>query len=82
MVNATDVAIVMAYKNGTLDYVSKKGRFGDYIAISDDFGIIEVAFSMAEAKSRVDSLIIEVALSMAEAKSRVDSLLSKVSVAS
>ena len=51
--SATDLAIAVANKNGTLSITEQTGRFGQFWAISDDFGLIEVALTANEAKTRV-----------------------------
>jgi len=52
--SSTDVAIAMAIKAGSLELAEAVSRFGGtYVAISDKFGLIEVADSMAAAQERV-----------------------------
>ena len=51
--SATDVAIAIAAKRGTLSLTEREGRFGPYVAICDDHGLIEVADDMAAAQARV-----------------------------
>ena len=53
LLSATNVAIRIAKERGTLKVEKATGRFGDYWAISDDHGLIEVAMSEAEAEERV-----------------------------
>lgn len=50
--SATDVAIRLASREGTLRMEEKEGRFGPYVAICDQFGLIEVVDTMAEAMAR------------------------------
>lgn len=47
------LAIAIADKKGSLRKVERQGRFGQFVAIEDDFGIIEVADDMAEADRRI-----------------------------
>jgi len=54
--SATCLAIAIADKAGTLRLEPCVGRFGSYVAISDDVGLIEVADDMAEAIARRDTL--------------------------
>lgn len=52
--SATDLAIALAVKAGTLTLTERPSRFGDtYIAISDEHGLIEVQNTMAEAEARI-----------------------------
>lgn len=52
--SATDLAISLAVKAGTLKVEECKSRFGDtFIAISDDRGLIEVHGTRAEAEARI-----------------------------
>jgi hypothetical protein len=53
---STDVAIALAIRAGALRVEAKVGRFGDYVAISDDVGLIEVHLSQAEADSRLAAI--------------------------
>jgi hypothetical protein len=54
LLSATDVAIAIAAKSGTLRLVEHVSRFGDtFVAIEDDFGVIEVADTRQEADARV-----------------------------
>jgi hypothetical protein len=53
--SGTDVAIAMARRDGTLKLNERPSRYGGtYVAICDEFGIIEVADDMAAAERRVD----------------------------
>ena len=55
LISATDVAISLAAKAGTLTLVERASRFGGvYVAIGDEHGIIEVADDMDAAKRRVE----------------------------
>lgn len=51
--SATDLAIAIAAKAGTLEVTEREGRFGAFWAISDDRGLIEVHLSADEAERRV-----------------------------
>ena len=51
--SATCVAIRLAAAEGTLKIVERTGRFGQYFAIEDQFGLIEVALTREEADGRV-----------------------------
>lgn len=54
---ATDLAIAVAAKRGTLRLVERPSRFGDtFVAIEDDRGIIEVADDMVAAQKRVEAV--------------------------
>ncbi len=55
LLSATDLAISIARKNGTLRVTEETGRFGQYWAIKDDQGLIEVAMTLAEADKRIGS---------------------------
>jgi len=58
LLSATDLAIAVAHKAGTLTIVERPSRFGDtYIAIGDDHGLIEVALSRVEADARVAAIV-------------------------
>ena len=51
------LSIALADECGTLRLVERTSRFGEtFIAISDEFGMIEVANDMAEANQRVEKL--------------------------
>lgn len=54
--SATCLAIALADQAGTLLLTEEQGRFGSYIAICDDRGLIEVAMSRAEADARLAAL--------------------------
>jgi hypothetical protein len=56
LLSSTDVAIALAIRAGTLRVEAKVGRFGDYVAISDHVGLIEVHLSQAEADSRLAAI--------------------------
>lgn len=53
MLFASDFAIAHALKVGSLKVTTQNGRFGEYAAISDAAGLIEVHNSMAEAEKRI-----------------------------
>lgn len=57
MLSATCVAIRLALEEGTLKVVEREGRFGQYFAIEDQFGLIEVQ----RTKEEVDARLAEVA---------------------
>lgn len=54
--SATCVAIALADERGTLRLEERSGRFGPYVALSDETGLIEVADTMDEANARVQAL--------------------------
>jgi hypothetical protein len=54
--SSTDLAIALAIRSSTLVVETKSGRFGDYVAISDSRGLIEVHLSQAEADARLASI--------------------------
>lgn len=58
LLSATDLAIAVAIKAGTLSVEEKASRFpGEtYFAIADEKGIIEVALTKAEADARIDGV--------------------------
>lgn len=51
--SATCHAIRAASIEGTLRIVERTGRFGQYFAIEDHFGLIEVARTREEADERI-----------------------------
>ena len=51
--DANAVAIALAIKDGKLWTKVQKGRLGDYFAIGDEQGLIEVALDEAELNARV-----------------------------
>ncbi len=54
--SATDLAISLASRNGTLRVTEDVNRFGDaFWAISDEAGLIEVAMSVDETEQRLQS---------------------------
>lgn len=55
-VSATDLAIALAIKNGTLAVNECEGRVGAYWSIEDDHGLIEVALSAEEADERISEI--------------------------
>lgn len=57
MISATDLAIAVAAKRGSLRLTERASRLGGtFIAIEDDCGIIEVADDMAVAQARVQAV--------------------------
>lgn len=55
LLSATDVAISLAAKAGTLTLTERPSRLGGtFVAIGDEHGIIEVADDMAAAQKRVE----------------------------
>lgn len=51
---STDLAIALAAKAGTLSLTERPSRFGGtFVAIGDEYGIIEVADDMPAANKRV-----------------------------
>ena len=54
--SATDLAIAFAIRSNTLRVETRSGRFGDYVAVSDDTGLIEVHNSQAEADDRLAAI--------------------------
>lgn len=56
--SATDVAIRIAHRNGTLALREMPSRFGGtFVAILDDHGTIEVAADRQEAEARVAAAV-------------------------
>lgn len=53
LLSSTDLAIAVATRKGTLRIEDKQGRFGPFVAISDDHGLIEVADDRPAAERRV-----------------------------
>lgn len=56
LLSATDVAIAVAIRSGTLRVTERTGRFGQYWTIEDAVGVIEVALSADEADQRVRAI--------------------------
>jgi hypothetical protein len=56
LLSATDVAIAVAIKSGSLRVTGHNGRFGSYWAIEDDFGLIEVALTAEAAAERITNI--------------------------
>lgn len=55
--SATDLAIAVAAKAGTLRLVARASRLGgEFVAIEDAVGVIEVHNSREEAEARVASV--------------------------
>lgn len=50
------LAIAMASQNGTLALVEREGRFGSFVAITDECGTIEVADDVDAASARIASV--------------------------
>ena len=51
---STDVAIAVAIRANTLRVVTRTSRFGgEFIALEDDVGLIEVHLTQAEADARL-----------------------------
>lgn len=53
LLSATDLAIALAIKDGSLKVSEWQGRFGAYWSIEDSHGLIEVALSAEEAEARI-----------------------------
>ena len=51
--SAPDVAIAIAIRSNTLRVETRAGRFGDYVALSDEARLIEVHLPQAEADARL-----------------------------
>ena len=56
-ISATDVAIAMAHERGTLLIERRVGRFGEYFAVSDEHGLIEVHNTDTELEERIGSVL-------------------------
>ena len=55
--SATDLAIALAVKAGTLRLVERASRLGGtFVAIEDAVGVIEVASNMEEAQQRIEEV--------------------------
>lgn len=54
--SATDLAIAVAIKANTLRIERREGRFGEFFAISDDHGLIEVADDSDEVEARIEPI--------------------------
>lgn len=55
--SATDLAIALAIKAGTLRLVERASRLGGtFVAIEDAVGVIEVASNMKEAQQRIEEV--------------------------
>lgn len=56
MASATDYAIRLAVKDGTIRIVERPSRFGGFMyAVEDDFGVIEVHATREAAEARVNA---------------------------
>lgn len=51
--SSTDLAIALAIKAGTLIVEEREGRFGPFIYIGDDRGIIETQDTRKDADARI-----------------------------
>lgn len=56
LLSATDLAIATALRGGTLRTVEREGRFGPFVSIEDERGIIEAADDVSEATSRINAI--------------------------
>jgi hypothetical protein len=56
LLSAADVAIALAIRNGTLVCQPCEGRFGPYVAICDDAGLIECHETGKDAMKRVATI--------------------------
>lgn len=56
LLSATDFAIATALRAGTLRTVKREGRFGPFVSIEDERGIIEAADDAEEATSRINAI--------------------------
>lgn len=56
LLSATDLAIALAIKDGSLTVSEFQGRFGAYWSIEDSHGLIEVALSAEEAAERIATI--------------------------
>jgi hypothetical protein len=56
LLSSTDLAIAVAIKAGTLSIERCEGRFGEFFAIGDERGIIEVALDSDEVDCRIEAL--------------------------
>ena len=57
LLSASCVSIALASKAGVLRLVEREGRFGPFVAIEDDRGIIEAADDMPSAQARVAAVL-------------------------
>ncbi len=55
--SATDLAIAIAIKAGTLETREREGRFGTFWSLEDERGLIEVHNTKGEAESRVQKIL-------------------------
>jgi hypothetical protein len=56
ILSSTDLALALALKGGTLRAEARFGRFGSYVALSDNAGLIEVHNTQAEADARLAAI--------------------------
>lgn len=57
MLSATDLAISLAIRSGSLTVVERPSRLGGtFVAIGDEHGIIEVADDMDAANTRLNAI--------------------------
>jgi hypothetical protein len=54
--SATDLAIAVAIKANTLTIERCEGRFGEFFAIGDNRGLIEVALDSDEVDCRIEAI--------------------------
>ena len=55
--SATCLAIRLALEEGTLKVVEREGRFGQYFAIEDQFGLIEVQRTREQVDARLAEVV-------------------------
>jgi hypothetical protein len=46
----------LQFRSNALRVETRAGRFGDYVALSDEAGLIEVNLSLAEADARLTKI--------------------------
>jgi hypothetical protein len=57
-VSIQDVAIIRAHKNDSLELVETSGRFGKYVYLADDKGIIECFEDKVAAQAAIDRALV------------------------